>query len=42
MAVIADRRWVEWAFKVGSPFFSGEMKTFAPSERSEAHRWIKS
>lgn len=42
MAVIADRRWVEWAFKVGAPLFSGEMKTFAPGERAEAHRWIKS
>lgn len=42
MAVIADRRWVEWAFKVASPIFSGEMKAFLPSERSEAHRWIKS
>lgn len=42
MAVIADRRWVEWAMKAGAPLFSGEMKTFAPNERAEAHRWIKS
>jgi SpoIIAA-like len=41
MAVIADRRWVEWAFKISAPFISGEMKAFAPSERAEAHRWIK-
>lgn len=42
MAVIADRKWVEWAFKVIAPLFGGEMKAFAPSERADAHAWIKS
>ena len=42
MAVISDRRWVEWALKVSGPFISGELKTFAPGERDKAHRWIKS
>lgn len=40
MAVIADRHWVEWALKVGALLIQGELKTFPPSERAEAHRWI--
>ncbi len=42
MAVIADRHWVEWALKVSAPLVTGEMKTFAPSQRDEALRWVKS
>lgn len=42
MAVIADRRWIDWSLKIGALFISGELKTFASSERAEAHRWIKS
>lgn len=42
IAVIADRRWVEWAFRLSAPLFPGEKKVFSPSERAEAHRWIKS
>jgi SpoIIAA-like len=42
MAVIAGHRRVEWALKASTPFVSGEMKTFAPSQRGEAHGWIKS
>ncbi len=41
MAVIADRRWVDWALKIGSLFISGDMKTFAHSDRAEAFRWVK-
>ncbi len=42
MAVIADRRWVDWALKVGSLFIHGDIRSFLPGQREEALRWIKS
>jgi SpoIIAA-like len=41
MAVICDRRWVDWALKIGALFIEGEIKNFSPSQRAEAIGWIK-
>jgi hypothetical protein len=41
MAVLADRRWVQWALKAGALVIQGELRTFSPSQRAEAHHWIK-
>ena len=41
MAVIADRRWIQWGLKIGGLLIEGELRTFSPDQREEAHRWIK-
>ena len=41
MAVVTDRRWVGWALKVGAWMVPGEVRAFSPSQRGEAHGWIK-
>ena len=41
MAVVTDHRWIEWALKVGAWMVQGEVRTFSPSQRGEAHSWIK-
>lgn len=39
IAVIADDSSVEWGVKLSDPFFSAEMKTFAPKDEKEAEAW---
>lgn len=41
MAVIADRKWIDWLLKAAGLVMQGEMRTFSPSQRDEAHAWIK-
>ncbi|MHB1035494.1 MAG: SpoIIAA family protein [Pirellulales bacterium] len=41
MAVVTDRRWLGWALKVGAWVVRGEVRAFPPSQRREAHRWIR-
>jgi hypothetical protein len=41
MAVIGGPRWVEWGLKLAAMIMSGEIRSFSPSEREEALRWIK-
>ncbi|MGM0585249.1 MAG: STAS/SEC14 domain-containing protein [Pseudomonadota bacterium] len=39
VAVVADAAAVEWGVKLSDPFFSAEMKTFAPEEEAQAEAW---
>ena len=41
MAVISDRKWVEWALRISALLVEGEIRSFSPSERDDAHAWIK-
>ena len=41
IAVVSDRRWVDWAVKIGAWMVQGEVKAFSPSQRGEARSWIK-
>jgi hypothetical protein len=41
MAVIGGPRWVEWGLKLAAMIMSGDIRSFSPSEREEALRWIK-
>jgi SpoIIAA-like len=41
MAVIGGPGWVKWGLKLGAMVVSGEIRSFSPSEREEALRWIK-
>ena len=41
IAVVTNRRWVGWALKVGAWMVLGEVRAFSPSQRGEAHSWIK-
>jgi hypothetical protein len=42
MAVVADRRWLKWALRAAQLVMQGEIRTFPPSRRAEARRWINS
>ena len=35
------RKWVEWALRVGALLVEGEIRSFTPSERDDAHAWIQ-
>lgn len=41
IAVVTDRRWIGWAVRIGAWMVKGEVRAFLPSERGEAHSWIK-
>ena len=34
-------RWVAWCMKLGALMMSGEVRSYAASERNEAFAWIK-
>jgi len=41
VAVVSDKKWVEWATKIGSYFMDGQVATYAPAEFKEAVAWVK-
>jgi hypothetical protein len=41
IAVVSDRKWVEWATKLGSYFIDGKIKTYTLAEFQDAMAWIK-
>jgi len=40
MGVVGGPKWVEWGLKIAALAISSEIRSFSPSERSEALRWI--
>lgn len=40
-AVIGDSQWQDWATRVSSRLFEGEMRYFVPHEVEEARAWLR-
>ena len=40
MAIVGDRKWMEWGTAFSKPFFDAEMRFFRPEEREDARRWL--
>lgn len=41
VAVVSDKKWVEWATKIGSYFMDGRVATYIPAEFKGAVAWAK-
>ena len=41
MAVVSNRRWINWATKISAKFVRGDIRTFPMSLRADARTWIK-
>ena len=41
VAVVSDKKWVEWATKIGSYFIDGQVATYTPAEFQDAVTWVK-
>jgi hypothetical protein len=41
VAVVSDKKWVEWATKIGSYFIDGQVATYTPAEFKDAVAWVK-
>ncbi|MDD4915683.1 MAG: STAS/SEC14 domain-containing protein [Methylococcales bacterium] len=41
LAVVTDKRWVEWATKVGACFMDGQVVVYPPAELEAAVAWAK-
>ena len=42
VAVVGAPRWVQWSARLGELFMHGEVKTFTPTEYTDAVLWAKS
>ncbi len=41
IAIVGDKKWMDWAITMAKPFTSGELKYFDFSQREQAWAWIK-
>ena len=41
IAVVGDKKWVEWATKIGSYFMDGQVATYASTKFHDAVNWVK-
>jgi hypothetical protein len=41
IAVVSDKKWVEWATKIGSHFVDGQVAIYTPAEFKDAVAWVK-
>ncbi|WP_024297733.1 STAS/SEC14 domain-containing protein [Methylomicrobium lacus] len=41
VAVVSDKKWMEWATKIGSYFIDGQIATCTPAEFEDAVTWTK-
>jgi|SRR5664279_2618274 SpoIIAA-like len=41
VAVVSDKKWMEWATKIGSYFIDGQVATYTPAEFQDAVTWVK-
>lgn len=41
IALVSDKKWVEWATKVGSFFIDGQIAAYTKEEFQEAVAWVK-
>ena len=41
VAVVSDKKWVEWATKIGSYFMDGQVATYTLAEFKDAVAWVK-
>ena len=41
VAVVSDKKWVEWVTKIGSHFMDGQVATYTPAEFQDAVAWVK-
>src|SRR5438309_1219554 len=41
VAMIGDKKWEEWASKLGSLLVKGSVRFFDSSQREEAQRWVR-
>lgn len=41
VAVVSDKKWVEWGTKIGSYFIDGQVVTYTPTEFQDAVTWAK-
>lgn len=41
IALVTNKKWIEWATKIGSHFIKGQLITFDGSQLQEALAWIK-
>lgn len=40
VAVVADKKWIEWIAKMARPFLSAELRLFGLDEVAAAREWI--
>lgn len=40
VAVVADKKWIEWVTKMSRPFLSAQLRTFTMAQLPEAREWI--
>ncbi|MEX0928413.1 MAG: STAS/SEC14 domain-containing protein [Balneolales bacterium] len=40
VAVLGQKKWIEWMSHLAKPFTSGEVKIFEPEEKEVARSWI--
>ena len=41
MAIVGDRRWLEWLTKAFDPLVKTEVKYFSPGQMEEAWGWLR-
>lgn len=40
VAVVADKKWIEWVTKMSRPFLSAQLRTFTMKQLPDARVWI--
>ena len=41
IALVSDKKWIEWGTKIGSYFIDGQVATYTPAEFNDAVAWVK-
>jgi len=41
VAIVTDKKWIEWATKLGSYFIDGQVAIYTPPEFQDAVSWVK-
>lgn len=42
IAVVTDKKWLDWTAQLGAIIMNGQLKTFDPKEIENAFQWIQS
>jgi hypothetical protein len=41
VAVVSDKKWIEWATKIGSYFMDGQVAAYTPAKFNDIVAWAK-
>jgi hypothetical protein len=41
IAIVGDKKWMEWATKLGKTFAKGKVKFFEPDKSEDAWYWLR-